>query len=182
MDVFIRRLLVTWQHPEHSLFDDGAILINTEGQRFCDEWVWPDREIAVAGQPGKIGYLLLDERLIERHSRWPHFVSTAPQIAYAYVANDLRLRPDVAVEARSLKELARSRNLPPERLEATVAVSAPPAAELWRKPLLGQTSRRRGQGPFLFFCCRCCFWETRCIRRSWSLRSRAARPSLRASS
>ena len=36
-----------------------------------------------------------------------HFISTAPQIAYAYIADYLRLRPDVAVEVRSLKELAR---------------------------------------------------------------------------
>jgi fumarate reductase flavoprotein subunit len=137
MEVFIRRLLVTWQHPEHSLFDEGAILINTEGQRFCDERTWPDCEIAVAGQPGKIGYLLLDERMIERYSRWPHFVSTAPQIAYAYIADYLRLRPDVAVEARTLTELARCRNLPPERLDSTVAASNQEAAQSKRPTLEG---------------------------------------------
>lgn len=137
MDGFIRQLLVTWQHPEDSLFDEGAILINTEGQRFCDEQAWPDREIAVARQHGKMGYLLLDERLIERYSRWPHFISTASQIAYAYVADYLLLRPDVAVEARSLKELARSRNLPSERLEATVAASNQEAAQIYRPGLEG---------------------------------------------
>lgn len=137
MDAFIRRLLVTWQHPEHSLFDEGAILINTGGQRFCDERAWPDREIAVACQPGKIAYLLLDEQLIERYSRWPYFISTAPQIAYAYIADYLRLRPDVAVEARSLKDLARCRNLPPEGLEATVATSNQEAAQNQRPGLAG---------------------------------------------
>ena len=34
---------------------------------------------------GKICYVLLDERLIERYSSWPHFISTAPKIAYAYM-------------------------------------------------------------------------------------------------
>lgn len=121
MNSFIRRLLVTWQHPENSLFEDGAILINRAGQRFCDEQASPEREIAVAGQTDKIAYLLLDQRLIERYSQWPHFISTAPQIAYAYVADYLRLRPDVAAEGASLPELARRRGLPAKALEETVA-------------------------------------------------------------
>nr|WP_123784789.1 hypothetical protein [Pirellula staleyi] len=37
INAFIRRLLVTWQHPENALFDDGAILVNQLGRRFCDE-------------------------------------------------------------------------------------------------------------------------------------------------
>jgi fumarate reductase flavoprotein subunit len=121
LDAFVRRLLVTWQHPENALFDDGAILVNREGRRFCNEAAWPEREIGVAEQPGQVGYILLDVRLIERYSRWPHYVSTAPQIAYAFVADYLRLRPDVAVEAHSPTELARRRGLPPEVLEASVA-------------------------------------------------------------
>ena len=44
----IRRLLVTWQHPEDALLDDGAILVNARGERFCDETLWPQREIAIA--------------------------------------------------------------------------------------------------------------------------------------
>jgi fumarate reductase flavoprotein subunit len=121
VDAIARRLLVTWQHPESSLFTDGAILVNQEGRRFCDERVCPHREIALADQPGKLGFILLDERLIDRYSRWPHFVSTAPQIVYAYVADYLRLRPDVAMKARSLSELACRRKIPSEALEATVA-------------------------------------------------------------
>jgi fumarate reductase flavoprotein subunit len=136
MDAFIRRLLVTWQHPENALFDDGAILVNSEGQRFCNERKWPEREIAVAEQPGKTAYILLDERLIERYSRWPHFISTAPQIAYAYVVDYLRLRPDVAREALSLKELADHREFAPEALEATVAAYNHDA-DAYRPPLAG---------------------------------------------
>src|SRR5262249_21195064 len=93
--VFIKRLLVTWQHPENKLFDDGQILINQRGERFVNERQGPEREIAVARQPGKICYILLDGRLVERYSAWPHFISTAPDIAYAYVTDYERLRPDV---------------------------------------------------------------------------------------
>src|SRR5204863_7795180 len=68
---YIKRLLVTWQHPENALFDDGSILVNSSGQRFCNERQWPARELAVAQQSGKAGYLLLDARLIELYSKWP---------------------------------------------------------------------------------------------------------------
>jgi fumarate reductase flavoprotein subunit len=120
LDALVRRVLVTWQHPENALFADGAILVNAEGRRFCNEQASPEREIALAAQPGKVGYILLDERLIERYSTWPHFISTAPQIAYAYVQDYLRLRPDIAVQSSSLAEVARRRGLPAEALEATV--------------------------------------------------------------
>lgn len=116
----IRRLLVTWQHPETALFDDGSILVNRDGQRFCDETRWPDREIAVADQPDKAAYIVLDERLIERYGAWPHFISTAPKIAYAYVADYLRLRPDVAVEGASLPDVAAARGLDADALRAAV--------------------------------------------------------------
>ena len=116
INAFIRRMLVTWQHPEDALMNDGAILINKHGHRFCSERAYPDREIAVANQPDKAAYILLDETLIQRYSAWPHFISTAPEIAYAYVNDYLRLRPDIAIEANSLELLAIQRNLPPDDL------------------------------------------------------------------
>ncbi|MGE0756498.1 MAG: FAD-dependent oxidoreductase [Pirellulaceae bacterium] len=120
MQAMIKRLLVTWQHPENSLFDDGAILVNRDAVRFCEEYRWPDREIAVAQQPGKIAFLLLDGYLVERYSRWPHFVSTAPDIAYAYVQDYRRLRPDVTAWGTTLEAVGRERGLNPARLRRTV--------------------------------------------------------------
>lgn len=122
MNAFIRRLLVTWQHPENALFDAGAILVNKQGQRFCDERVWPDREIATAAQPDKVAFIVLDERLTQHFGAWPNFISTAPKIAYAYVEDYLRLRPDVAAAA-PLAELANLRGLPAGALENTVAAA-----------------------------------------------------------
>ena len=119
MRPLIKRLVVTWQHPEDAMFADGAILINARGERFCNEKSWPDRELAVAQQPDKVSYLLLDGRLIERYSAWPHFISTAPDIAYAYVADYLRLRKDVAVKSDGLEGLARARAMDPEVLQET---------------------------------------------------------------
>ena len=116
----IKRLLLTWQHPENSLFENGAILVNATGNRFCNETVWPDREIAIANQPEKICYILLDQRLIRFYSQWPHFISTAPEIAYAYVADYLKIRRDVAVEAATLEQLAAKRDLPADGLVQAV--------------------------------------------------------------
>lgn len=120
MRAMVRRLLVTWQHPENALFDDGAILLNRNGQRFTDETASPAREIAVAAQPGKVAWLLLDSRLIERYSAWPHFISTAPDIAYAYVADYQRLRPDVTHRGKTLEQACRRARLPVEQIRATV--------------------------------------------------------------
>lgn len=116
----IKRQLVTWQHPEDALFDDGAILVNAKGARFCNEKESPGREIAIAAQPGKHCYILIDKRIIEKYSQWPHFISTAPEIAYAYVEDYLRLRPDVAVGGDTLEHVAAARNLPLGRLQATI--------------------------------------------------------------
>lgn len=106
MQRMIKRLLVTWQHPENALFDDGAILVNRAGERFTDETKWPSREIAVARQPAKEAFILLDGRLVNRYSQWPHFISTAPEISYAYVDDYRRLRPDVTILGNSLEEIA----------------------------------------------------------------------------
>lgn len=136
VDALVRRLLVTWQHPENALFDDGAILINTRGERFCCETEWPNREIAVAGQPSKEAFILLDERLAHRYSAWPHFVSTAPKIAYAYVQDYLKLRPDVAIAANSIAQLAKKRGLSVEAVEAAVE-SANSDTDRTAEPLSG---------------------------------------------
>ena len=118
---YIKRLLVTWQHPDDGIYQAGAILVNREGKRFCNERVSPERELALARQTGGVGYLLLDQRLVQRYSEWPHFVSTAPEIAYAYVADYLRLRPDISVSARSLAEIARARGMEETNLDQAVA-------------------------------------------------------------
>jgi succinate dehydrogenase/fumarate reductase flavoprotein subunit len=118
---YVKRLLVTWQHPETSLYEDGAILINQEGARFVNERSWPAREMAVAQQPDKQAFILLDLRLMNRYAQWPHFISTAPDIAYAYVEDYLRLRPDVSIQAASVEEAAALRGIPADTLIRTLA-------------------------------------------------------------
>ena len=121
LNFIIKQQLVTWQHPENALFDDGAILINSQGERFCNEKDSPLRETAIAKQPGKICYIVLDEKLVRKYSEWPDFISTAPEIAYAYVEDYKRLRPDVTVAGAAPAGLAEARGIPAENLEKTIA-------------------------------------------------------------
>ncbi|MDD4109023.1 MAG: FAD-dependent oxidoreductase [Prolixibacteraceae bacterium] len=119
-NAMIKRLLVTWQHPENSLFDNGAILVNRQGKRFCNETLCPDREIAISHQPDKIAFIVLDERLIKLYSEWPHYISTAPEVAYAYVQTYLKLRSDVSAEGNSIEDAAMKRKLPVATLKSTI--------------------------------------------------------------
>jgi len=101
---FVMQFLTTALAPSAALFDAGALLVNRNGERFGDErdrpaWRLPD-------QPGKIAWIILDATLAKRFSAWPDFVSTAPGVAYAYMPDYKRNRPDVYTEAATLKSLA----------------------------------------------------------------------------
>ena len=112
---FIMGFLTTALAPSQSLFEHGALLVNKDGKRFCDERVSP--ALALADEPDKFGYILIDGRLAQQFSAWPHFVSTAPGVAYAYVPDYRRNRADVYTEAASLAKLADKLRMPPQALQ-----------------------------------------------------------------
>jgi fumarate reductase flavoprotein subunit len=116
--------LTTALAPSRSLFEHGAALINRDGRRFCDERDNP--ALALADQPDKLGYILIDGRIAARFSAWPHFISTAPGIAYAYLPDYRRNRPDVYTEALNLAELARNLKMQPAALIAAAGESSGP--------------------------------------------------------
>ncbi len=101
---FMMKFLTTALAPSAALFEQGAILVNQRGERFGNEldkpaWRLPD-------QPGKVGYIVLDEALAKQFSSWPNFISTAPGIAYAYIPDYRDNRPDVYAAAPTVAELA----------------------------------------------------------------------------
>jgi len=53
-----------------------------------------------------VGYIVIDGTLAKQFSSWPNYISTAPGIAYAYIPDYRQNRPDVYVEAPTLKDLA----------------------------------------------------------------------------
>ncbi|HEY8357152.1 MAG TPA: FAD-dependent oxidoreductase [Ramlibacter sp.] len=101
---FVMQFVTTALAPSLALFEAGARLVNQRGERFGNEADRP--AFAVPQQPGGCAWIVLDAALAQRFSAWPHFVSTAPGVAYAYVPDYLRNRPDVTVRAPTLEALA----------------------------------------------------------------------------
>ena len=115
---FVMSFLTTALAPSPSLFQQGAILINGRGRRFTDERDRPAYDISA--EPGGVAYILIDGRIGELFSAWPHFVSTAPGIAYAYLPDYRRNRPDVLKQADTVAGLADAIGADRATLEATV--------------------------------------------------------------
>lgn len=105
--------------PSPALFEAGALLVNKAGARFTDEREQP--AFAVAEQPDKIAYILLDARIAQSFETWPNFISTAPGVAYAYVSDYRRNRRDVFARAETLEALAAKLGMPADSLGVAVA-------------------------------------------------------------
>jgi succinate dehydrogenase/fumarate reductase flavoprotein subunit len=111
--------LTTALGPSPELYQAGAILVNRNGERYTDELDKPN--LATARQPGRIAWIVFDHRVANEFSAWPHYVSTAPGVAYAYLEDYRRNRPDIYHQAASLAEIANSIGVPALALERTVA-------------------------------------------------------------
>lgn len=116
---FVMSFLTTALAPSPALFQQGAILINGRGRRFTDERDRPAYDIP--GEAGGVAYILIDGRIGEIFSAWPHFISTAPGIAYAYLPDYRRNRPDVFKQADTLAGLADAIGADRSTLEGTVS-------------------------------------------------------------
>lgn len=116
---FLMSFLTTALAPSPAVFQNGAILINKQGRRFCDERERP--AYALPDQPDQVAYILIDQRIATLFSAWPNFVSTAPGVAYAYIPDYRHSRPDIYTQAASLDELARTLGMDASALRGTVA-------------------------------------------------------------
>ena len=123
---FVMQFLTTALAPSPALFDAGAVLVNRKGERFGDERDRP--ALRVPDQPDKAAYIVLDRRLADRFSAWPNFVSTAPGVAYAYIADYRRNRPDVFTQSGTLRSLAEKLDMSAAALESSAAgrLTVPP--------------------------------------------------------
>ena len=134
---FVMSFVTTALAPSPDLLAEGAILINRQGERFTEELDKP--AYAVPDQPDEIAYIMLDKRMAALFSGWPRFISTAPGVAYAYVDDYRRNRPDIFTEASTLDGLAGKLRVPAAALVETVRVHNAGAGN--RPPL--------GEGPYL---------------------------------
>ncbi len=118
MRPFIMGFMTTVMVPERKLFHDGAILINKAGERFADETQRMVFELA--GQPDGEAYILFDAAVARKYSAWPHFVSTAPGIAFAYLQDYEKTRRDLFHRAQTLDQLAAGMQMDAAKLKQTV--------------------------------------------------------------
>ena len=115
---FILSFVTTYLSPEPTMFREGAILVNRQGRRFADELGTPN--YAFGQQPDKQAFIIFDDEVAKKFSAWPYFISTAPGVAYAYLADYRRTRPDLYSKAATLGELAARIGVPAATLEAEV--------------------------------------------------------------
>lgn len=119
---FVMKFVTTVLAPSLKLFAEGAVLVNARGERFADEIVEP--ALPVAAQPGKIAYIVVDARIAAAFEAWPNYVSTAPGIAYAYIADYRRNRPDLVKTGATADELATSLAMDPAALRGAIATAS----------------------------------------------------------
>lgn len=113
------RFVTTYLAPSLRLFAEGAILVNKNGRRFCDERVRP--QDAICDQPDQTAWIVMDNLTAQRFAAWPYFISTAPGVGYAYMSDYADSRPDIYATAPDLASLASKAGLPPTELEESVA-------------------------------------------------------------
>ena len=118
---FLMQFLTTALAPSPTLFEAGALLVDRRGERFGDEldrpaWRVPDL-------PEGVAYIVLDGELARQFSAWPHFISTAPGVAYAYLPDYRRNRRDVYAEAPTVKALAARTGMDAATLQASLDAS-----------------------------------------------------------
>lgn len=142
--VLLRGALTSWVGPNNTMYGAGAILVNEQGRRVANED--SDKLLArgVAADSNK-GYMVFDEALAKRFSAWPNPVSTFPGVAYAYVGDYARYRPDMFHKADTLEELAEKAGIDASGLRATVQSFREHAAN-GEDPEFGRTAFGAGIG------------------------------------
>ena len=116
---FVLGFLTTALMPSLDLYRQGALLINRRGARFADELRNPSD--SMPAQPEGEAFVVMDGALGDAFRAWPNFISTAPGIAYAYLDDYRRNRPDIYFQADTLAGLAAKTGMDAETLEKSVA-------------------------------------------------------------
>jgi succinate dehydrogenase/fumarate reductase flavoprotein subunit len=115
---FVLGFTTTSMAPELDLFTNGALLVNKDGKRITNS---PAKlGLAIAQEPEKIGYVILDSALAAKYSAWPDFIATAPGVSYAYLDDFRKTRPDIFHQTDSITTLAGALDMPHEQLKNSV--------------------------------------------------------------
>lgn len=122
---FLMMFITTNLAPSTKLFEEGAVLINRDGRRFTDERDAP--EFDIPRQPGRASWIVFDDRIAQKFTAWPYFISTAPGLAYAYLGDYRRNRKDITFSAPTVAALAGRLGIPPQAMSETISHCVAPA-------------------------------------------------------
>jgi fumarate reductase flavoprotein subunit len=114
----VKSLLITWMSPSAEMFKQGTILVNRDGNRFCEE---VEGTASLSFQPEGKAFLVFDATIATYFDTPPHSISTAPGIAFADFGDYRRGRPDLVHRAPDVRELAQRIGVDPTNLEAAIA-------------------------------------------------------------
>lgn len=112
----VRELLISNMSPVPALFERGARLIDGQGVDLGKGEAAID---ALALSDGSAGYVIGTAELADQFNAYPHYISTAPGIAFAYFKDYESGRPDLVTRAPSLAALADKLKMPAETLAAS---------------------------------------------------------------
>jgi len=115
---FLMSFLTTVLGVTTELAKCGAIMVNKKGERFCDELGNPVYDLV--DQEDQTTYFIFDQDIAKKFSEFPYFISTAPGVAYAYLDDYRRSRPDMYSTAPTVEALARKIGADPAALARAV--------------------------------------------------------------
>ncbi|MDB5826705.1 MAG: hypothetical protein JWQ73_925 [Variovorax sp.] len=118
---FVMAFMTASLGPEASMLRAGAVLVNAKGERFADELQQPG--LAIAQQPGGQAWLVFDSRVARMFSEPPHYISTAPGVAFAYLPDYRRHRKDLYHCAETVGALASSLGMSAPALKASLTAA-----------------------------------------------------------
>lgn len=132
---FLMGFLTTTLGPDRGVFAQGAIAVNQRGERFSDEL--QNLSSRLPQQPEGKGYIVFDEAFARKFSKWPHFISTAPGIAFAFLQDYERGRPDLFFKGATVADLADRIGVDPSALNRAIAdtnAQRPPDTQIRQGP------------------------------------------------
>lgn len=119
MRPFLLGFVTTFLAPSHLLFQKGAMLVNSGGERFCDELNRPQDHIGK--QKDKSAWIVFSAEVAEQFRAYPNYISTAPGVGYADLTDYEKTRPDVVYKAQSVEDLAKMIKVDADTLTRSMA-------------------------------------------------------------
>jgi fumarate reductase flavoprotein subunit len=136
----IKSLLIANMSPSEELFRQGAVLVDKQGRRL--DTARP--AVSVAMTQERAGYIVIPGAVADKFRAHPFYLSTAPGIAYAYLGDYERGRPDIVHRASSLPALAQALGMNVAELAQSTNAGSPQGPWLALGPVRAMLTTTEG--------------------------------------